>query len=83
MTCSYCNLKERNVRNQSWREGPLRIFYEGERLNARIESDGGGFILYVEHPYDEWADIPEWVAVNVPISHCPWCGEPLGKAVKR
>ena len=83
MTCSYCNLKERNVRNQSWREGPLRIFSDGERLNARIESDGDGYILYVEHPYDEWADEPEWVAANVPIRFCPWCGEPLGKAVKR
>lgn len=77
--CPYCTLKERNHRNQSWREGPLRIFSDGERLNARIESDGGGYILYVEHPIDDFADDDraEWTAANVPITHCPWCGGAL------
>ena len=84
MTCEYCTLEERTARNQEWREGPQWEFDDcGTPLVVRIESEGSGYILYIEHTVDEWSDPPEWTAANVPITHCPWCGELLGKSVER
>lgn len=66
MACKHCSMRDIKRGNVTWTEGEP---YEHPPFHsAYIEEDHKGFWLHVE-------DGAEWA--NIPIYHCPWCGDEL------